>query len=137
MANTTTAGTVTCKKIFLAALALLGEPDGSCPDDLGEHATYHLAAFCTENAALDRLYREHRGLPEADGFDNVAIGLDEPFPLSERFVPAAATYLAAMLVLDENEELSDKLYGRYCDMMASLCTAIPGASQAITDIYGF
>lgn len=130
-------GELTCNKIFLAALAMLGEPSDGYPADLATQATYHLAAFCCENSGIDSLYRTHRGLAPAGEFDSVAIGLDETFPLCERFVPAAATYLSAMLVLDENEELSDKLYDRYCDMMATLCATIPGASEAITDIYGF
>ena len=131
------ASTVSCHDIYLSALALLAEPDAAACEDFASQATYHMAAFCCENAALDRLYRKHNGLAEAASFNSVSIALTEAFPLSERFVPAAAAYIAAMLVMDENEQLSDKLYGRYCDMMATLCTSIPGASEAITDVYGF
>ncbi len=131
------AETVSCNDIYRVALALLCEPDPATCTEYAAGAPYHLAAFCCECAAVDGLYRRQQGLDPAGKYSSVAIGLDEPFPLTERLVPAAAAYLAAMLVLDENEELSDKLYGRYCDMMATLCSSIPGASEAITDVYGF
>ena len=50
---------------------------------------------------------------------------------------STATYVAAMLVLDENEELSDKLYSRYCDLMSDLCATCPASAQPIVDVYGF
>lgn len=166
---------VSCKDIYLAALALLGEPatapvpdPASAPESDNEPtpvtrsasvpesdneltlvtrsasdseeaseldpesgATYHLAAFCCECAAIDALYRRQHGMAPAGRYSSVALPMDAPFPLIPRLVPAATAYLASMLVLDTDEELSERLYGRYCDLMATLCTSIPGAGEVI------
>lgn len=156
---------VSCKDIYLAALALLGEPAADPASDHGSAsasvpapvsdneptlvsrsmsdseeafeldpelgATYHLAAFCCECAVVDALYRRQHGMAPAGRYSSVALPMDAPFPLIPRLVPAAAAYLASMLVLDTDEELSERLYGRYCDLMATLCTSIPGAGEVI------
>ncbi len=132
-----TSTTVSCNDVYLAALALLSEPDPEQCAAFEAQAPYLLAAFCSECAEVDALYRRQQGMDPAPVFSRVAIGLDESFPLTDRLVPAAAAYIAAMLILDENEPLYDRLYGRYCDMMATLCSSIPGASETIVDVYGF
>lgn len=126
-------GAVSCRDIYLAALELLGEAvsDTESDTDLALGATYHLASFCCECAPLDALYRRQHGMAPADDYSSIALPPDAPFPLIPRLVPAATAYLASMLVLDADEELSERLYGRYCDLMATLCTSIPGAGEVI------
>jgi hypothetical protein len=45
-------------------------------------------------------------------------------------------YLAAMLVLSEDAELSDKLFSRYCDAMSRAVSEIPMVSGKTVDRYG-
>lgn len=92
--------------------------------DFEERAPYLLAACCTEAQALDTAWRTSVGESSAPAISGVRLELDEPFPLSQPFVPITGFYLAAMLIIDENIELSDKFYERYCDGMASIQTQL-------------
>ena len=65
----------------------------------------------------------------------VCIPLENDFPLSDRFVSAAALYLAAMLVLDSDESLSDKLYALFCDEMSEISGEIPAVIESIANRY--
>ena len=90
-----------------------------------------------EARAIDAVFRQATGEPAQTAFSPVCIELSTPFPLTERFAAPAAAYLAAMLVIDENEALSDTLYSRYCDLMSDICAACPASSKTIIDVYGF
>lgn len=127
---------IRCTDIYDSALALIGESDAGGSVDYAERAPYLLAAFCGEAGGFDTAYRRSRGLAAQPAYGAVVIDLGEVFPLANRFAGPASLYLGAMLIIDENEELSDKLYGRYCDMMSTICSAIPGVLEKITDIYG-
>ena len=50
---------------------------------------------------------------------------------------AAALYLASMLVMEDFEDLSDRLYDRYCDLVSRFCEAVCVENSPITDVYGF
>ena len=88
--------------------------------DFEERAPYLLAACCTEAQALDTAWRRSLGQTSAPALSGVRLDLEAEFPLSQPFVPLAGFYLAAMLIIDEDVELSDKFYERWCDGMASL-----------------
>lgn len=128
---------IRCTEIYENALALLAEPEPEFCEDYAERAPYLIAAFCCEAGGLDRAYRQVNSLETQPEYGTVYINLPDIFPLSNRFASIAASYVAAMLVLDTNEALSDKLYGRYCDRMSVICGEIPASVQSITDIYGF
>ncbi len=127
---------IICTEIYEAALAMIGERCAANNADYAERAPYLLAAFCGEAGGLDRLYRRAKGCGEQPGFGAVMIELASPFPLSGRFMRPASLYLAAMLVLDEDEELSDRLYGKYCDAMSAICSEV-GATEKIIDVYQY
>ena len=131
------AAPVTCHDIYTAALALLTKSAADRTCDFDDRAPYLMAAFCCEVGDIDAVLRETEGAEPQPTFSAVCIELDENFPLLPRFAPIAAAYIAAMLVLDENEQLSDKLYERYCDAMSELCTSLPATCHTITDVYGF
>ena len=61
--------------------------------------------------------------------------LDGEFGLSDAFAPAAIYYLAAMLVLDENEEMSESFLARYSDQLATLRASLPMGKEHIRDHY--
>jgi len=76
-----------------SALALIDEVNDGSVDDYIERCPYLMAAFCSEVGALDLLWREKSGEEAQSSFSAVAIGMDEVFPLSERFISAAASYV--------------------------------------------
>lgn len=123
-------------EVFDAALALIDEVNDGSVDDYLERCPYLAAAFCSEVGAVDLLWRESVGGEAQPTFGAVSIAADENFPLSGRFVHAAASYIAAMLVLEENEELYEKLYSRYSDLISGICAEIPGAAEKIVEVYG-
>ena len=124
------------KDIYKSALSLISEdPSKEVNEDLAERAPYLIAAFCNEVKELDDRIRRVLGIPEADDFDGVYIPLDREFPLLDRFAAVAARYLAAMLMIDEDSELSDKLYSMYCDGISLIQKEIPSAIERIVDKY--
>ncbi len=132
---------MTCKKIYKSALKLINEPSGAgvgCAeefDELEERAPYLLAAAVAEAGEVDDEYRRSHGLDPRVPCDDVELPLDAEFPLSPRFAPAASFYLAAMLIADENPELSDALFDRFCDAMADIKASIPAISGRIRNVY--
>lgn len=120
-----------CEHVYHSALALLGESmNANDNSDYEERASYLLAAFCSEVQERDKNWRRSLNLGKQDSWETLCIALDEFFPLSEKFACAAAFYVAAMLVVDSDEELSDKLYDRFCDAMSTIDSDI----EAVLDI---
>lgn len=134
---------MTCRSIYDAALRLLNEAVSDAGEDavrdttaeLAERAPYILAAAVSEMRESDAAYRAAHDLAAVDYPDDVLLPLDATFPLSTRFAHAAAFYLAALLVADEAPELSDTLFDRFCDAMATVRTAIPVLTGRIRDVY--
>lgn len=128
-----------CENIYRAALNILNESEafGPCDDidDMEERSTFLIAAFCEEVRELDRSYRWAHGLAQVTPSDRVTLRMDEDFPICSRFVPAAAYYVAAMLILDDNPELSDKLFERYCDSISAISAALPCRTFSTVDVY--
>ncbi len=125
------------RDIYISALHLIGErADAVENEDYAERAPYILAAFCTESAETDTAYRLQKGLAPRGSVNCVCIPLESDFPCADRFVNAATSYLAAMLVIDENMELSDKLFDRYCDCMATIQSELPAHIEKIAQRYG-
>lgn len=126
------------KEIYDCALRLLAEStDDGANDDYEERAPFLIAAFCTEARNADKALRNSRSELSAVDFSPVYLGLEEQFPLLERFAAPAALYLAAMLVMDYNDVISDKLYDRYSDSMSGICSSIPALTEHIKDKYYF
>lgn len=123
------------RDLYTSALCLLAESleDGE-NEDYEERAPYLLAAFCSEIADVDKNFRRAEGT-QAPIHDSIYLDLDADFPLSERFGTAASLYLAAMLILDSDEERSDSLYEKYCDSISSIADSIPACSEPIVNRY--
>ena len=125
------------RDIYISALHLIGEKADSEENcDYEERAPYLLSAFCTEAEATEKAYREYKTLGDPPEIDNVCIPLDLDFPRVDRFCRAATLYLAAMLIIDENPELSDKLFDKYCCAMATIQSEIPARIERIAEKYG-
>lgn len=124
------------RDIYSTALGLLAQNiDGEENSDLEDRAQYILASFCREVFEFDKVARRLLGLAAEKEFNRTLLSLDGDFPLLDRFSPIAAKYLAAMLIIDEDGELSDRLYSMYCDSMAALQSQLPAVIEKITDKY--
>ncbi len=121
-----------------AALAVC--EDASKPDsiaDYTERAPYLLASFVTRYADTDRLYRAAHKIPAVEiSTDAICVSLSDKFALSDVFVPAAVSYLASQLTIDENEEMSDRFFDRYIDMILSIKQELPYVCESTADRYG-
>lgn len=112
---------VTNRDIYKNSLALIGESlDSSYLEDYEERAPYLIASVAYQTIALDKKIRRSDGLGEAARFSPVYLSLDLDFPLCDQLSFPAALYVASLLVIDEDPELSDNLYDKYCDSVASL-----------------
>ncbi len=127
---------MTLRSVFDTSLRLIGETEGTdVAAELEERAPYIGAALCTEAGALDKAYRAAFGLPEQPEFTTHYIDLDSLFPLADRFAPAAAYYMSAMFVLDDNTFLYEKLFDRWCDALADISAEIPFVKGSTEDVY--
>lgn len=127
---------MTCKEIYDAALSLIAEStDPSDTADYAERAPYLIASFCSELADTDRLIKAHMGQKAVAAFKSLYLALDAEFPLVPKLASAAALYLAAMLVIEDFPELSDRLYSRYCDTVSRIYTSVVGKSQSTENKY--
>ena len=124
------------RDIYDSALRILAESAGLSDNaDYEERAPYLLAAFCNEAQSTDEALRRSLGLSPISELDSTYIDLSEKFPLLPRFSTCAARYLAAMLILDDNREISDILYDKYCDAISSICASISAVKENIIDKY--
>ena len=127
---------MTLRSVYETALKLIGEVEYTAAEtELAERAPYIGAALCTEAAALDRAYRKAFGLDEVKPFPTLFLSLESDFPLSDRFAPAAAYYMAAMLILDEDTDLYEKLFDRWCSDLAAISAEIPFVKGSTAEVY--
>ena len=106
-------------------------------EDYHARAPYLLAAFVTQYAKLDTEYRRANGLEKkVISTDAAAIDTEDEFPLCDVFAPAAIYHLASGLVIDENEEMSDKFFDRYINAILDIRKTLPASVGAIVDRYG-
>ncbi len=109
----------------------------SIVSDYIERAPCIIAALVSEAANLDKLYREAHGLPEQPPYDALEISLDSEFPLCDRFASAAVNYTAAMLILDDDVDLYERLFHKWCDAICVIGTEIPSVLHTIVNKYPY
>lgn len=134
---------MSCRKIFTCARKLLAEPGTSSPcsgsataaDEFEDRAPYILAAAVSEMGDSDDEYRRSNRLAPRLPSCGILIQLDDDFPLSARFAHPAAYYLAAMLAADENPELSETLFDRFSDAMATIRASLPAIKGSTVNVY--
>ncbi len=124
------------RDIYDAALKILAASAEPCDSsDYEERAPYLIAAFCCETGDIDEAYRKANELDPPQKNDPVFLPLGDDFPCCDRFTHAAVLYLASMLIIDENAELSDKLFDKYCDSLSAIASSIPAVTESIIDRY--
>ena len=126
---------MTYRELYDSALRIVSETDENTNMDYEERAEYILAAFCSECAGINKKYCKANSLTETDFSPKSVVALSERFPLHEVFVPAAVYYLGAMLVSDENESLSDRLFALYTDAISAIQEGLPWSNHKIVNRY--
>ena len=127
---------MTCKEIYDTAISLIAESrDPADTADYEERAPYLLAAFCAELADTDKRLRAYLGESEREAEETLYLRLDSEFPLLCKLSACAALYLAAMLVIDDQPDLSDRLYDRYCDSVCRISESLTGSCEKTTNKY--
>ncbi|MGN1047577.1 MAG: hypothetical protein ACI4QZ_03110 [Eubacteriales bacterium] len=127
---------MTCKEIYNAALHLIAQNDiKSDIRDYDERFPYLMATFCAEAEWLDDAYRASHGKDIRGDYPVTSLGFGETFPLCDVFASAASYYVAAMLIIDENETFSDSLFDKYSARMSSIADSLPMKNEPIKNIY--
>ena len=121
----------TNREIYENALRLIGETgeDDLC-SDYEERAPYVLASFCSQVTDVDKRIRLIENIEAAKDFNKLYLDLDGNFPLCDKLLGCASLYLAAMLLADNDYELSDSFYDKYCDAIATLSASVGIASSS-------
>lgn len=105
-------------------------------EDYQTRASFLLATFIGEYKVLDSCYREALGMEAKEIMTDMAsVDLEDDFPLCDVFIPAAIHCLAAGLVIDENEEMSDKFFDRYINNILAIRQSFPSSTGSIVDRY--
>ncbi len=117
---------MTYQTLFESALALICEDkdDQDGISDYIERAPYLFANAVTACESLDREYRELFGLEQRPAFNGAQVKMDSSFELSQTFAPSTVYYVASMLVLDENEKMSDRLFDLYSSSLSGIQTLL-------------
>lgn len=106
-------------------------------EDYATRGQFLLANFVTQYAKLDEIFRQANGLePQEIKTDMVSVDPEEEFPMCNVFIPVAVHYVAAGLVIEENEEMSDKFFDRYINGILEIRKELPAKQGAIVDKYG-
>jgi hypothetical protein len=125
---------MTFREIYEAALRIICENSSSEETaDYEERAPYILATFCNECAPIEKAYCKAHNLQFVSIPALTQIAMIDYFPLRDRFSSAVIYYLCAMLVIDENEELSDKFFSRYTDTVSLIQAATQQKLQEIKE----
>lgn len=125
-----------CREVYNASVRMIAEmPDTPDTEDYESRAPYLLGAIVAQLLPIDKLYRRSIGDGSKPASVSVCVDLDATFPLCDRFSTAAIYYLAAMLVMEENETLGDRLFAFYADEIASIQAMLPAKAQKIADRY--
>ena len=127
---------MTCSEILIAACNLISESAGeTVTDDFGERAPYIISSFCGMAATADKHYRLAFSLGAQPEFNRLRLNSSDPFPLSDRFIPSAQAYLAAMLIAAENPELSATLRENARNDLLAAYDEIPATIHGIINSY--
>ena len=126
---------MTNQELLKSATALLNENCANVPEDYCDRAVYILGQFYSEHESLDNRYRKAHGLTENEAPVPVVAELEAEFAFVPALAPAAIYYLAAMLVMDENEDLGDKLFALHADALSTVKASLPFTKEKIKNVY--
>lgn len=124
-----------CRNIFNCAAALIAEdPYDENNEDLLIRSVNIINTFIYNTYDVGNLY-EMRVLNQFERHYREVENIDDTFPLCDDIAGICIYYLAAMLINNENTELSGKFYNEYKTMLNNIVDKIPADIQSISDIY--
>lgn len=126
---------MTYLEIYEAAVRLVDEIEAGDSPDYESRAPYLLGSFYTEQIPLQKKLDAANRAEPIEYEPCLYVDLESHFPLSDELIAPAVNYLAAMLVIDENEEMSDQFFDRYIDGVASIAASLPASLHPIKDCY--
>ena len=129
---------MTNQEIYDAALRFASEvPDTNANGDYKDRAPYLISAICYKYAALDVTYRQIHGLDKQKLLAINCFPLPTTFPLSDIFAPPVSMAVAGMLVLGENQKMSEELTRMADQFIAEIQESIPFQKEKIQSSYVF
>lgn len=102
-----------------------------------ERLPFLMASCCSELSRLDWAYRKAFGKDEQAEFSGFFIGIDDVFPLCDKFVCPVTLYCASMLIIDIDSEKSDSLFERYADSVSAISASIPFEIEKTVQKYDY
>lgn len=126
---------MTNEEILKSATALLNESCVNVPKDYRDRAVYILGQFYSGHESLDKRYRKAHGLPVNEASAPTVAELEAEFTFVPALAPSAIYYLAAMLVMDENEDLGDKIFALHADALSTVKASLPFTKEKIKNVY--
>ena len=129
---------MTNQEIYDAALRLVCETsDPNENPDYKDRAPYLISAICYRYAKIDETYRLVNGLDKQKLLSVNCFPLTTQFPLSDIFAPPVSTAVAGLLVLGENQQMSQRLSDMAETMISEIKRAIPYQNEKIQSPYTF
>lgn len=104
-------------------------------EGLEERFPFILASVCAELGTLDKEYRRSEGEGEQEEYSEFFIGLDDVFPLCDKFSFPCAMYVCSMFMIDSDSEVSDKFFERYSDAVSEISSKIAWDLSTTTQKY--
>ena len=127
--------TLTNQDVCNAAIFLSGETIPAGNTDYTARAPALLALIYNECLPLDTAYRVANHLQNGTWTPAVTVGLAQSFPLCDVFSSPVSYALAALLTIDENQELSNVMQNRFSSLMDEIRRTIPASHEPIKDVY--
>ena len=104
-------------------------------EELEERFPFILASACADLGTLDKEYRRSTGDEGQGEYSEFFIGLDDLFPLSEKFSFPCAMYTCSMFLIDCDGDKSDAFFERYSDAVSEISSKIAWETGQIAQKY--
>lgn len=105
--------------------------------ELEERFPFILASVCCDLERLDVEYRRSRDMDEQGEFSAFFIGLDDAFPLCERFIFPCAMYACSMFLIDSDGDRSDEFFAKYSESVSEISAKIPFELKETVEKYPY
>lgn len=105
--------------------------------DIDEKFPFALASVCSNLAAIDREYRNLKGLDFQTKFSEYIIETTDDFPLADRFVFPAIMYVSSIILMDIDKKKSDDFYDKYSSSVSKIISELQFEKNKIVEKYPY
>ena len=106
-------------------------------NELEERFPFILASVCGDLERLDVEYRRASDMDGQSEFSAFFIGLDDVFPLCERFCFPCAMYVCSMFLIDSDSDRSDEFFAKYSESVSEISAEIPFELKRTVEKYPY